>query len=146
MKLEDSLKRVGVTIVRQDPAAGGGAVLFLRVADQEKWTSVLQGFLPTAEKNRNAGWQADVSKNFFSRDGVVRYLWRVVLSGDAEAAALALGKAALAAARSTTEIMEVQLVGRKEYEFDPERGKIKGAHDMAAAPGILASAIGRPST
>jgi len=144
MRLDQALARIGVEILKQEVTANG-IILLLRAPQDNvnapRWTSAVKQFLIAAEKNNGQSWSADVSKTYFSKAGVVRYLWRLSLNGTVPSAAAALGQAALQALSSGVEVTSMPLVGRKTYEFDPAKGKLKGAHDPGRASAAVSAAI-----
>jgi hypothetical protein len=141
MRLDAALKRVGVTIRSTEKKPDGGVVLLLRVDPSKAslWADTVNEFL-LASANEEA-WRTDVSKRFFPAQGVVKFFWRVVLSGDVSLAGQALGLAATRAVQQGVEVTSMPLIGRKEYPFDPSRGKLKGAHDAATAQSAVAVAV-----
>lgn len=144
MRLDMALKRVGVTIVKSEKRPDGGIVLMLRVDRKMSglWNDTLTEFLLASAGEKI--WRTDVSKFFYpvSDEGVVKFLWRVVLLGDVAAAGAALGRAGVRAVQQGVEVTSMPLVGRKNYPFDPANGKIAGAHDSATAQKAIAIARG----
>jgi|GEM_PF-4248729 len=139
MKLDQALLKVGATIVKVEQ--GETRVVLLMRIDQAKaryWTETVTEFLLAASE-KPQGWSADASKYFFAvpASGVVKFLWRVILLGDVRAAAEALGRASQRVVQGTVEVMSQPLVGRKEYEFDPARGKFKGPQPLDSAGSLI---------
>jgi hypothetical protein len=144
MTFDQALKRIGVTIVKTENGQNK-VILLLRVNPKQAdlWNDTLTEYL-LASADRRVNWTTDVSKYFYPvpDQGVVKYLWRVILSGNPRAAAEAMGRAAQRAIAAGVEVTSQPLVGRREYEFDPARGKIAGAHGVDSAATILANALG----
>lgn len=140
MQLAAALKRVGAVIVKEK-VAEAEATYYLRVDPDQghKWVDAITGFLVGAS---NKPFKADVSKYFYASQGSVKYLWRLVISGEVTEALTLLGASALTAAMAhAPEITSIPLVGRATYEYNPAKGKIKGAHDMDEAQGMLGMAV-----
>ena len=148
MRVDQAFKRAGFEIVGATKT--DEQITFdVRVPLQEqvpvRWKALLAELLPTAEKltrNGQPKWEIDVSKRFFSRNGVVRYLWRVTMRGNLAVCQQALVAATLEALRMGNEITEVKLVGQTNLAPDPANGRFKGAYkDDAAASAVVASAF-----
>lgn len=151
MELHAALARVGVRIVK---AAGttseGDAVvapiytLYLRVDEQQghKWVETITGLLHSAKSNAKK-FTVDVSKYFYVQGEDVRYLWRVVLTGDTEFGQGVLASAAMQAAMAfAKEVTSIPLVGRRQYEFNPAKGKFMGGYDYETGQVVVAQALG----
>ena len=67
--------------------------------------------------------------------GAVRGLTQVASSNS-------LQSAMEASMAHVSELTSFPLVGRARYDFDPARGKLKGAHEIEVAPTLLAIAVG----
>lgn len=137
MTLDKLLLRAGIEVAKTETHPGR-AVLLLRMAKQNFWNEVLREFLLASAKKP---WTVDISKWFYIQDSDVRFLWRVVLSGDPRQGAEALGQAAMRAVQTSVEVVSQPLVGRRDYPFDPANGKMMGAHDARTAGAALATAI-----
>lgn len=142
MQLGVALKRVGATIVKEKLGATE-ATYYLRVDPDQgaKWVDTVTAFLVGSAGKPHT---ADISKYFYASQGSVKYLWRVVLAGDAGDVSSALtlfGACAVQAAMAhAPEITSIPLVGRARYPYDPARGKIKGAHEVDTALGLVGMA------
>lgn len=139
VQLAAALKRVGAQIVKEK-ATEATATLLLRVDPEqgEKWVAVITSFLlGISEKSCTA----DISKYFYVQQGAIRYLWRIVLTGDASGAISFLSSCALEI--SMTQVKELSsfpLVGRVRYPFDLTHGKLKGGYELEQAQAIVAQA------
>lgn len=155
MELRAALKRVGATIVKEkipeleEEEPNGSATLFLRVDLDlgERWAELVQELLLSSIGKKFA---FDVSKYFYASQGSVRYLWRVVVTGNVKRALEHWAQVAIqVVAARNPEITSMPLIGRANYEFDPLRGKLKGAPDIhpdqAASLVSLAAGSGIPS-
>jgi hypothetical protein len=144
--LEQVLGRIGVTLVKTEPGANR-LIAYFRVdpKKQDLWNETVSEFLLASIEPpaKSAGWSVDVSKWFYPTNGAVRFLWRIVLIGNPQAAGEALGRAASRAVSSGVEVTSQPLVGRKTFEYDPARGKIGGAHSMDTAAGLLERGLSR---
>jgi hypothetical protein len=133
------LKRVGATIVKEK-LGDAEATYYLRVDPDQgaKWVDAVSAFLTGSS---GKPYSADISKYFYASQGSVRYLWRIVLSGDVNSALTLFGACAVQAAMAhAPEITSIPLVGRIRYPYDPARGKIKGAHEVDTAMGVIGAA------
>lgn len=112
-----------------------------------RWKQVLDQMLTAQEayaERGNATWDIDISKRFFSKRGVVRYLWRIAMSGNLEECQLMLAQATLASLRVGNEITEVLLIGQENLTPDLANGKIRGAYHRGEddrASGVVAQAL-----
>jgi hypothetical protein len=140
MQLAVVLKRIGAEVVKES-IKDTDATLYLRVdPDQgEKWVEVVTAFLMGSQ---DKPYTVDVSKYFFVSKGAIRYLWRVVLTGEVTTALMLFGSCALEIAQSrVVQFDSFPLVGRATYPFNPAKGQLKGGHDLQQSPGILSMAI-----
>lgn len=146
MELGAALKRVGATIVKEkilDGVTGGVGVatFYLRVdPDQgDKWVEVISALLISGAER---AFTLDVSKYFYVAQGAVKYLWRIIITGDTSAGMLLFGSCALTVSvEHAPEITSFPLVGRAKYPFDPAKGKIKGSYEADSAVGIINLAV-----
>jgi hypothetical protein len=144
MSVEKALSSIGATCVRTEDR-GKQRILHVRIDPNapELWAQVVRNFLISASGVERC--RVDLSKNFFVDDDNVKFLWRIVLAGDISACEILLEESILTAVEPKAppmkgELMSQPLVGRVEYELDPARGKIKGAHDPRQAVGLIATA------
>lgn len=141
MQLSAVLKKVGATVVKEK-VADREATLYLRVDPEQgaKWVDAVTTFLLGCETKP---FKADVSKYFYAERGAVKYLWRMVVTGEVQEALQFFGAAAMESQiRHAPEITSMPLVGRKVYPFDPARGMLKGSHDIEEAAGLVSMAVG----
>jgi hypothetical protein len=146
MQLSAALKRVGGEI-RKESITEKQATLYLRIDPEqgEKWVEAITSFLLQSESKP---FTSDVSKYFFVSQGEIRYLWRVFVEGDVTMALQLFGSCVFEAAqRLVPQYDSFPLIGRTHYEFNPAKGKLKGAHDIEASSAIVSQAIagGAPS-
>lgn len=150
MKIDQILKKIDVTLVRVEKSQDGRTLtLYLRINRSERtfqrWRAVVEEVLLAADHNvaEKLGWKIDVSQYYYvSPEKVVRYLWRVILTGNVRAGAEALGQAILRVLSQGADVTSMPLVGRKQYAFDPAAGKMKGAHDPRDVASIVSQGIG----
>lgn len=148
MRVDQAFKRAGFEIVGATKS-DDQIVFDVRVPLQDqvptRWKALIGELLPTAEKiarNGQPKWEIDIAKRFFSRNGVVRYLWRVTMRGNLAVCQQALVAATLESLRMGNEITEVKLVGQSNLAPDPANGRFKGAYkDDAVASAVVASAF-----
>jgi hypothetical protein len=142
MEYEPALKRIGVVVTKQKLAAES-LTLYLRVDPQkgEHWVDTVTAFLLGAH---GKPYRVDLSKYFYADKATVKYLWRLIVTGEnAQAALVLLAQCALETSVARTKQLDsFPLVGRIEYPFDPARGKIKGAHDQQYGDHIVSQAAG----
>ena len=141
MQLAEALRRVGAQVVKEK-IEEEQATFFVRVSIDQglKWVDAISNFLFSA---RDASYTLDVSKYFYPSGGEVKYLWRVVITGNVGDALASWAACCMQAHMAhVPEISSFPLVGRVKYPFDPAKGLIKGGHDLEASPGILSMAIG----
>lgn len=153
MRLDQAFKKAGFEIVSaQKDAQGGKRLVFdVRVPIQgqipNRWKLMMEEVLITAEifeRKENVKWQVDISKRFFAKNNIVRYLWRVVMSGDLAACQAVFVSSVLASLRSGNELKEVPLVGNVDLSPDLKNGRVRGAYtrgDEDRASGVVASAM-----
>lgn len=150
MKLGVALGRAGASLAKDliFNADRTKCTLYLRVAEERGhiWVEAFTAFLLAAEKTKS--WGVDVSKYYFTQNGSVRYLWRILITATAaenlDEALHGLGQQAIEAAlRNAPRVDSFPLVGRAVYEYDPARGKLKGAYarEDSSMPRMLASAF-----
>jgi hypothetical protein len=148
VKLDVVLKRLGATLVSAD-TKGQQTTLLIRASrdrrDAARWKVVIEEVLLASTETRNKGWSADVSKVFFAQDGAVKYLWRIIVKGELRKGLEAFGNAAIRSLSTGSEVTSIGLVGRKQYEFDPAAGKMKGAHDPKAARRAISVGLSKGS-
>lgn len=138
MKLVPILKRAGVTVVKAQ-GSGTSKTLLLRVSDMKRWTSIVEALLLARSTNT---WQVDLSKWYHVQDGELRYMWRLVATGEVETALNVLGRCAIESLRSgVKELDSFPLVGRAVYPIDPARGLFKGAHDFECPQSYVSAAM-----
>lgn len=150
MKVDQILKKIGVTLVRVEKNKNRETlILYLRINRSERtfqqWRAVVEEVLLAADENvaKKLGWKIDVSQYYYvSPEKAVRYLWRAILTGNVRAGAEALGQAVLRVVSQGTDVTSMPLVGRKQYAFDPAAGRMKGAHDPRDATAIVSQGIG----
>lgn len=141
MRLDHALTKIGVQIVRHHSPGPQSSTLMLRVPKGALplWSRIVEDFLTAAETipSGQVAWTADVSRVYFldKETKLVRYLWRVVLSGNCAGGAETLGMLAIRALSSTVELTSQPLVGRVEYSGT------KGAHSMAEAARVVAQSF-----
>lgn len=152
MRLDQAFKRAGFEIVSAQKEQGGKRLVFdVRVPLQgqvpNRWKLMIEEVLLTAEafeRKENTKWQVDISKRFYSKNNVVRYLWRVVMSGDLSACQAVFVASVLASLRSGNELKEVPLVGNVDLTPDFKNGRVRGAYargEEDRASGVVASAM-----
>lgn len=135
MRVDQAFRRAGFEIV--EATKENGVLTFsVRVPlHQEvvpmRWKMMMEHILVTAEviaSKPQKKWGIDIAKRFFSKNGVVRFLWRVQMTGDLTSAQAALVQAVLNALRVGNELREVPLIGQANLVPDPKNGKFKGAY------------------
>ena len=148
VRVDQAFKRAGFEIVSATKT-DTHIIFDVRVPLQDqvpmRWKALMSELLPTAEKVAKGTppkWEVDIAKRFFSRNGVVRYLWRVTMRGNLAVCQQALVAATLEALRTGNEVNEVRLVGQTSLAPDPANGRYKGAYkDDAMASAVVASAF-----
>lgn len=134
MRVDQAFKRAGFEIV--GATKGDSTIVFdVRIPLQDRipmrWKGLLADVLPLAEtvaRQSPPKWELEITKRFFSRSGVVRYLWRVVMKGNLAACQAVLVSSTLNALRVGNELTEVPLVGQLSVAPDPKNGRFKGAY------------------
>ncbi len=141
MRLDQVLPRIGAQIVKHE-AAEGRVVLFIRVGRQPlqagRWKQAVEELLLACDEQKKVTWGVDLSKAFFVQSGAVKYLWRLIFTGDVKKGAENFGSAVMRSLSVGGEVMSMPLVGQVQYEFDPANGKMKGGHDPARAKKAIA--------
>ncbi len=152
MRLDQAFRKAGFEIVSANKATDGKRLTFeVRVPLQGqipgRWKLMLDEVLTTAEvftKKGTAKWEVDISKKFFSNNGVVRYFWRIVMMGDLPACQIVFVQSTLASLRSGVELTEVPLIGQVDLTPDLKNGRVKGAYarnEDDRASGVVAGAM-----
>ena len=115
----------------------------------QRWSGMLAQILVVAEEvasKPTKKWEIDISKRFFAKHGGVRWMWRIVMSGDVKACQAALTTATINSLRIGNEISQVPLVGQTSMEPDPKNGKFKGSYprndDDRASAAVAAAFVG----
>lgn len=135
MRVDQAFNRAGFEIL-EAKKEGTGILFLVRIPLQnpivpQRWKVMMEHILPLAEEvslKRNVKWEIDISKRFYAKNGSVRYIWRVKMTGDVVACQSALVTATLNALRSGNEVNTVPLVGHTSLKPDPANGKFKGAY------------------
>jgi len=135
MELEAAMAQIGAEVVKTEEKGTTFRVWCRIPTKGSVWSTVLREVLSRS----GAEWSVDVSKSYFVKDGSIRFLWRLIFSGDVGAATAAVVQC-LDRSQGEREVTSMPLVGRVEYEFDPARGKTKGAHN--AKDNVAAVVIG----
>lgn len=144
MRLDQLFSRLGATVVdvHKKPKK---VVLLLRLQTSppgpERWKTFVESLLDAEAKHRRKAaqndtptWAVDISRVYFRSDtGTVRYLNRIVLTGDVRTASETVGGVIKQCLRVGVEVTSMPLVSQKTYELDPANGKLKGAHDTSTA-------------
>jgi hypothetical protein len=140
MQLDAMLKKAGVTLVKVSENAGATTLLLRIPKDGHHWwaRAVEQFLLLTADQPAALAvkWNSDVSRMYFvdKEAKVVRYLWRIVLSGNRAAAADALATSLVQSRSEMVEVTSAPLVGRRDYS-----GKeTMGAHSLGSQGSLIA--------
>jgi hypothetical protein len=146
MKLDQVFAKAGFVIL-DAKKQGDNIVVLVRVPTREqivplRWKTWMDTVLGSAE--RATAWGVDVSKVFYSERGVMKYRWRIVLSGNTKQAQHMCVQAALNALRAGVEVNEIELIGQENLTPDPRAGKFRGAYkrgEMDVASQVVASAF-----
>ena len=147
MRVDQAFKKSGFEILAANKD-NGTLVFDVRIPIDGKiparWKNLLADILPLSEHNAKQTvpkWTIDISKRFYSRDGVVRYLWRVVIHGNLAVCQAALVTATLNALRTGNELTEVPLIGQMTVMPDPKNGRFKGAYPKTEGDDLAMRAI-----
>lgn len=133
MRLDQVLARIGVEIVKSEPTKTK-VVLFLRAGRKPQhiaqWKRTIEEYLSAEAEQREKSWSCDISRSYYlAQAKAVKYLWRVIITGDVRTGAESFGQAALRSlSAGGAEVMSMPLVGQVNYEFNPAEGKMKGGH------------------
>lgn len=136
MRVDQAFRRAGFEIIEAKKEGPSSLRFLVRVPLQNpivpvRWKAMMEHVLPIAEEvslKRNVKWEVDISKRFYAKNGSVRYIWRVTMTGDLVACQASLVAAALNALRTGNELDSVPLVGQQSLRPDPANGKFKGAY------------------
>lgn len=143
MSFEKALASIGATCVKSEEL-GKQRVLHLRIAADatDTWAAMIGRYLPEIAEKPNC--IVDLSKHFFSDNGTVRFLWRLVLAGDIKACVEVFIEQARGLVQPRVELDSQPLVGRVTYEHNPAAGKIKGAYKGGSGEALVVSTgVGR---
>lgn len=153
MRVDQAFAKCGFEIVDAVKAKDGSGLTFdVRVPlanpkVPQRWKQMFEAVLIAAEgvaAKPNKKWEIDISKRFFTKNGALRYLWRIRITGDLLAASTTIVAASLDALRTGNELSVVPLVGSQTSKPDPANGKFKGAYPRGEddrASQVVASAF-----
>ena len=107
-QLAPSLRHLGAMVVEVRERSATNVQILLRVGPERAahWPEFIAELLST-----ESDVALDVSKVFFKDAGAVRYLWRVVISGDLEVGLRDIAAAASSVVGRHSQVDEVQLLG-----------------------------------
>lgn len=145
MRVDQAFARAGFEIV--NATKNGDQLVFdVRVPVRDnipsRWTNLLAQVLPHAESvagKAKPKWLLEVVKRFYSKNGVVRYLWRVTMSGNLAAGQAVLVQSTLDALRTGHELDEVPIPGQMNMQPDPAHGRFRGSYANKDGSGAAAS-------
>jgi hypothetical protein len=146
MRLDQALTKIGVHVVQVD-SDSERMTLFLRVAKEplaaRRWNLAASQFVQAAANSgqKSGTWNAEVSKVLYSKGSIVKFSWRVILSGNLKTAQRVFGEAALAALKAGVEVTSAPLVGNRPPVHDPAKGKIKGGYMVGSAGDSVAASV-----
>lgn len=134
MRVDQAFRKAGFEIV--GATKGDNNIVFdVRIPLQDKvptrWKLLMEDILAAAEVVASKvppKWELDISKRFYAKNGVVRYLWRITMRGNLAVCQQALVAATLNALRHGNEVKEVALVGQVNLRPDPANGRYMGAY------------------
>ena len=138
MRLDQILTRIGAAIVKTDNNPQK-VVLFIRSGRSQRqlaqWRTMVEEYLGAHASLTTPKWGLDISRSYYITEAkAVKYLWRIILTGDVRNGAEAFSRAVI---RSITvgggEVTSMPLIGNTPYVFDPAKGKMKGGHDGKTA-------------
>lgn len=131
MRVDQAFTRAGFKIIdarKTDTTFVIMVRLTMGAIYEQRWSAMITQVLLAAEEvaSRGQNWGCDISKRFYSRDGAVRWNWRISLSGDLKSAQSVLTNATLDSLRVGVEISEVPLIG--QVDTSPRPGSYKGTY------------------
>lgn len=152
MRVDQAFSKAGFQILEAKRDGKTSLVMAVRVPlDHDiipiRWKTMMEHVLVAAEHVASkpvTKWEVDIAKRFFSRNGSVRFLWRIHMKGDLAACQVALVTATLNSLRTGNELSEVPLIGTRPSGPDPASGKFKGAYprnDDDRASQVVANAF-----
>lgn len=140
MRLDQALAKIGTQVLSADKTPDSLTIL-LRVlkdsdgANARRWHQAASKLVLLAESSgkKSGTWGAEVAKVLYATHEVVKFQWRVVLTGNTQTAQRIFGEGALEALRSGVEVTSAPLVGQIQYEYDPAKGKLKGGQFVGSS-------------
>lgn len=150
MRIDQVFKKCGFEIVDVKRGKGTDMTIDVRIALQGKipkrWKHMMESALAATEIAIAKGnkWDVEIAKRFFTRNGAIRYLWRIRITGDLAAASICIVNASLDSLRTGNELNEVPLVGGQTKPPDPANGRFMGAYprdESDRASQVVASAF-----
>ena len=142
MRLDQALAKIGVHVLSVD-SDSGAMTLFLRVSkdplNARRWNQAASKLVIAAAKG--GAWEAEVAKVLYAKGTIVKYHWRVILSGNLKTAQRVFGEKTLEALRSGVEVTSARLVGNRPPVHDPANGKMKGGYPVSGAGDSAASSM-----
>lgn len=136
MRLDQILLRIGAEIVKTDNTPTK-VVLFVRSGREQRqlqqWRKMIEEYLGAATNQPK--WQLDISRSYYiTAAKAVKYLWRIIITGDVRSGAEAFGQAVTrSVAVGVSQVTSMPLIGNVQYPYDPANGKMKGGHDLGRA-------------
>jgi hypothetical protein len=142
MDYEPALQRIGVQVTKKK-IGESSLTLYFRIDPKsgDKWVDTVTAFLLGAQ---GRPYKVDLSKYFYADKATVKYQWRLIVTGEnAPALLVLLAQCALeTSVAHAPQLTSFPLVGRIDYEFNPAKGKLKGAHDQEDGDRIVSVAMG----
>lgn len=145
MQLEQALARIKAEVV-SSRSTEDVTTLMVRIHpdNMSHWVDAVKEILLHEDSLSDKTWHIDISRSYFvdRRTKAVRYLWRLMFTGDAEEAATTFGMAIIRVLSANVEVTSQPLVGR----VTAPPGSTKGAHTVGAAASIIGSAFAAKGT
>lgn len=144
-RLDQALAKIGATVTEYKEAEGRFTLMVRAPAPKDevnaaRWRLFIEKTILFSTTVKS--WKLDFSKVFFAHEGIVRFLWRIVVTGEAvDSAKRVLAEIALETLAEGIEVTEVPLVGRVEYEHNPAKGKLKGAYGINSGGSSVADQL-----
>lgn len=137
MRLDQAFRKAGFVITGATTSAENNKITMLvRIPGNDnvvvaRWRQWLEDVLVMAERKAaqsEGGWGLDVSKKIYSEKGSIKYIWRVVITGNIVAAQAVMTQSTINALRVGVELDSIELVGASSNRPDPKNGKFKGVY------------------
>lgn len=143
MNIETALGKIGAEIVSQDKLSDTSRRFMIRTGKSPEhlkaWQNTITEFLLHAAELSSKGkppWTVDVSRYYFVKNGSkVKYMWRIIVSGDVDQGVAAFSGAIVRGMGSAVELKSFPIISPTA---NPKSGSYRGAHPQGTGEAVIA--------